>query len=162
MTVRLGDPAPHFELLGSDWRGESPPTYRLADALERGGVVLHFFPAPFTSTCEAQMCAVRDGIEAYEGLTVWGVTTHHPILIHRWEEEHRFGVPILADVTADVARAYVGLYGEEIWPGLRNTARRAVVGIAPTGTVDALWLGEMPADSPSAHDVAAIVAAARA
>ena len=63
------------------------------------------------------------------GVNVWGVTTHHPILIAKWQEEHGFGVPILADVTGDVARAYVGLYGEEIWPGLRHTARRGVIGI---------------------------------
>ena len=57
MTVSIGDAAPRFDLLGSEWRGEAPPTFRLDEALSRGGVVLHFFPAPFTSTCEAQMCA---------------------------------------------------------------------------------------------------------
>ncbi|MFM8999195.1 MAG: redoxin domain-containing protein [Actinomycetota bacterium] len=161
MTVAIGDAAPRFTLLGSEWRGEAPPTFSLDDALASGGVVLHFFPAPFTSTCEAQMCAVRDGIASYEGVTVWGVTTHHPILIARWEAEHRFAVPILADVTGDVARAYVGLYGDEIWPGLRHTARRGVVGISPAGVVGAIWIGPTPGDAPPDDAVAAAIAVAR-
>ena len=162
MTVSIGDAAPRFDLLGSEWRGEAPPTFRLDEALARGGVVLHFFPAPFTSTCEAQMCAVRDDVTAYEGVTVWGVTTHHPILIAKWQEEHGFGVPILADVTGEVARAYVGLYGEEIWPGLRHTARRGVIGITSDGTVGAVWIGALPGESPPADAIAAAIAVARA
>ena len=90
MAIEVGSQAPRFSLLGSEWRGESPPRFALEDALPEGGAVLHFFPAPFTSTCEAQMCAVRDGIAAYTGLTVWWVTTHHPILIGKWEEQHGF------------------------------------------------------------------------
>jgi peroxiredoxin len=111
---------------------------------------LHFFPAPFTSTCEAQMCAVRDGIAAYTGLTVWGVTTHHPILIGKWEEQHGFEVPILADVTGEVSRTYVGLYGQEIWPGLRDTARRGVIGITPqVDSLEHLGRGHQQAHSRS-------------
>lgn len=161
MTITIGEAAPDFELLGSDWRGEAPPTFRLADALTRGGVVLHFFPAPYTSTCEAQMCAVRDDLAAYDGITVWGVTSHHPILIAKWEAEHGFGVPILADVDGAVSRSYAGLYGEEVWPGLRSTSRRAVVGIARDGVVRSLWIGASPGDAPSDADVTAAILAAR-
>lgn len=159
--IAVGDAAPGFALLGSEWRGATPPTFRLSDALSRGGVVLHFFPAPFTSTCEAQMCGVRDHLSDYDGVTVWGVTTHHPILIAKWDEEHRFGVPILADVDGAVSRAYAGLYGDEVWPGLRATARRAVVGISADGVVRSLWVGASPGDAPTDDDVAAAVAAAR-
>ncbi|MFM8943698.1 MAG: redoxin domain-containing protein [Actinomycetota bacterium] len=162
MTIRIGDTAPRFELLGAEWRGEAPPTFRLDEALARGGVVLHFFPAPFTSTCEAQMCAVRDGIAAYDGVTAWGVTSHHPILIAKWQEDHGFGVPILADVDGSVSRAYAGVYGEEIWPGLRRTSRRAVIGIGRDGTVGALWVGATPGDAPTPEAIAHAIAVARA
>lgn len=161
VTVAIGDVAPPFSLLGSEWRGEAPPRFALEDALSEGGVVLHFFPAPFTSTCLAQMCAVRDGIAAYEGVTVWGVTTHHPILIGKWQEEHGFEVPILADVTGEVSRAYVGLYGEEIWPGLRHTARRAVIGVTPRGVIGSMWSGANLGEEPPAEAVAAAIAIAR-
>lgn len=160
MTLAIGDPAPRFSLLGSEWRGESPPEFSLESALVEGGVVLHFFPAPFTSTCEAQMCAVRDSIGSYRGITVWGITTHHPILIRKWEEDHGFEVPILADVTGEVSRAYVGLYGEEIWPGLRNTARRAIVGVTPQGIVGSLWIAGSIGDMPSDEVIADAIAAA--
>lgn len=160
MTVTIGDSAPRFSLLGSEWRGESPPRFSLDEALSQGGVVLHFFPAPFTSTCLAQMCGVRDGIEAYSGVTVWGITTHHPILIGKWEEENGFRVPILADVTSEVSRSYVGLYGDEIWPGLRHTARRGVIGITPGGVIGSIWSGGNPGEEPPAGSIERAIAVA--
>lgn len=79
--------------------------------------MLQFFPLPFTQTCLAQMCAVRDDVDRYsgQGVTVWGVTGHYPQLIAAWDRENDFGVPILADYDHEVSRAYVGLY-EDVLP----------------------------------------------
>ena len=42
-VLKEGDPAPEFELPGSDGR-----TFRLSEALRRGPVVLAWFPKAFT------------------------------------------------------------------------------------------------------------------
>jgi glutaredoxin-dependent peroxiredoxin len=131
MTVQIGDRAPEFELLGKAW-GADAPTYSLADALSGGGVVLQFFPLPYTGTCEAQMCAVRDQIEDYHaaGITVYWVTGHYPQLLAAWDREQLFGAEVLADYDHEVSRAYVGLYEDVLPAGLRLTTKRAVVGVS--------------------------------
>lgn len=49
MPVKVGDPAPDFELPGRYDRETGHYTmHRLSEALKEGPVLLHFFPAPFT------------------------------------------------------------------------------------------------------------------
>jgi peroxiredoxin len=162
MPVAVGDIAPDFELYSDEW-GKDAPTYKLSEALTEGGVVLQFFPLPFTGTCEAQMCAVRDHIEEYRGagVTVWGVTGHYPQLNAAWDKEHHFGVPILADYDHEVSRAYVGLYEEVLPANLRLTSKRAVLGISRDGIVRSIWVTETPGEGPTDEVVASAISAAR-
>ena len=160
MPLQPGDEAPDFELYGK--KAADAPKYRLSDALEKGGVVLQFFPLPFTGTCEKQMCAARDGIDDYRsaGVTVFGVTGHYPQLIEAWDREHGFNVPILADYDHEVSRAYVGLYEDPLPQGLRLTSKRGVVGISADGIVRSVWVTETPGVAPSGEVVAEAIAAA--
>jgi glutaredoxin-dependent peroxiredoxin len=162
MPLAVGDSAPDFELLADRW-GKDAPTYRLSDALAQGGVVLQFFPLPFTGTCETQMCAVRDHIEDYRaaGVTVWGVTGHYPQLIAAWDKEHAFGVPILADYDREVCRTYVGFYEDVLPANLRLTSKRAVLGISRDGIVRFLWVSEIPRVGPDDEVVRTAIDAAR-
>jgi peroxiredoxin len=162
MPVKVGDTAPEFELLGKEW-GKDAPTHALSEALSRGGVVLQFFPAPFTRTCEAQMCAVRDHIEDYAsaGVTVYGVTGHYPMLLKAWDDQEHFGAEILADYDHEVSRAYVGLYEDVLPAGLRLTSKRAVIGISPDGVVRFVWRSEVPGVGPDPDVVDAAIAAAK-
>ena len=163
MPVKIGDTAPEFELLGKRW-GKDAPTYRLSDALAKGGVVLQFFPLPFTGTCEAQMCAVRDDIEDYTGagVTVYGVTGHYPMLLKAWDDEHHFGAEILADYDHEISTAYVGLYEDPLPSGLRLAAKRGVVGISADGVVQFVWISEIPGVAPDKDVVNAAIEAAKA
>ncbi len=160
MPVKPGDPAPDFELYGR--AAGDAPTYHLLDVLEKSGVVLQFFPLPFTGVCEAQMCGVRDGIDAYNGagVTVWGVTGHYPQLIAAWDDLHHFDVPILADYDHDVSRAYVGLYEDALPQNLRLTSKRGVVGISSDGVVRSVWITENSGVGPSDEVAAGAIAAA--
>jgi glutaredoxin-dependent peroxiredoxin len=162
MPLAVGDTAPDFELTADTW-GKDAVTYKLSDALAEGGVVLQFFPLPFTGTCESQMCAVRDHVEDYRGagVTVWGVTGHYPQLIAAWDREHSFGVPILADYDHEVSTTYVGLYEDVLPVGLRLTSKRAVLGISKDGVVRSLWVSEVPGVGPDDAVMRTAIDAAR-
>jgi Peroxiredoxin len=162
MTLQIGAAAPDFELYGKAW-GKDAPTYRLSHALKDGGVVLQFFPLPYTGVCEAQMCAVRDHIADYRdaGVTVYGITGHYPQLLAAWDKEHAFGVPILADYDHEVSRAYVGLYEDVLPSNLRLTSKRAVVAISTDGVVRYSWISEVPGEGPSQEVVEAAITAAQ-
>jgi glutaredoxin-dependent peroxiredoxin len=164
MTVEVGGKAPYFELPGEfdpETRGFRP--YRLSEALKEGPVLLHFFPAPFTFVCQAQMCAVRDSIEDYraEGIAVWGVTGHYPMINAAWAKEHDFGVPLLADYEHTMSEQYVGTYSPDQILGLKHLAKRAVVSIAQDGTVAFVWITEDPGVAPSEEVIKQAIGAAK-
>ena len=159
MPLSPGDRAPDFELYGK--AAGDAPKYRLSEALADGGVILQFFPLPFTGVCGAQMCSVRDNIGAYQGLTIWGVTGHYPQLIAAWDKENDFHVPILADYDHEVSRTYVGLYEDVLPSGLRYCSKRSVVGIGSDGLVKYVWVTEVPGIAPDQVVVTEAIEAAR-
>jgi peroxiredoxin len=161
MTVRVGEKAPDFELPGRrDPDGGGYQMHALSKELTERPVILHFFPAPFTSTCERQMCTVRDEIDRYAsaGVTVWGVTGHYPQMIAAWAKEHRFGVPILADYEHEVSESYVGTYPPKLFGGLRHMSKRAVVAVGQDGSVRYVWVAEVSGEAPSDDVVAEALA----
>ena len=163
MPVKTGQQAPDFELQGEfDPESFGFKPYKLSEALKDGPVVMHFFPAPFTSVCQFQMCTVRDSIEDYraEGVTVWGVTGHYPMMNAQWAKEHEFGVPLLADYEHTVSEQYVGTYPDLL--GLKHLSKRAVVSVAEDGTVAFVWITEDPGVAPSEDVVREAIGAAKA
>jgi peroxiredoxin Q/BCP len=105
--LKVGDPAPDFELPGT---GEK--TYRLADYRGRR-LVLAFYPGDFTAVCTKQFCSYRDDSDKLDGLgaDVLGISPQSVDSHERFVEEKRLSVPLLADQDKAVARAYGVLAG---------------------------------------------------
>ncbi|MDX6699461.1 MAG: thioredoxin-dependent peroxiredoxin [Solirubrobacteraceae bacterium] len=96
-----GDPAPDFELAGTDG------TFRLSE--HRGErVVLLFYPGDETPTCTRQFCSYRDRSDEMAGLdaTVVGISAQSVDSHERFREHHGLTVPLLADGDKAVAKAY--------------------------------------------------------
>lgn len=159
MALSVGDTAPDFELYAK--KAADGPKYRLSNALKHGGVVLQFFPLPFTGVCEEQMCAVRDSIDSYECVTVWGVTGHYPQLIEAWDRAHGFNVPILADYDHEVSRTYVGLYEDPMPQKLALCSKRSVLGISSDGVLRYSWISEISGVGPDQQVVDAAISCAK-
>jgi peroxiredoxin len=161
MSVKVGDPAPDFELFGErDTESGAYQTYRLSKGLKEGPIILHFFPAPFTRTCQVQMDEVRDrsdNLYGAAGVRVWAITGHYPWLIQLWEREYHFGVPILADYEHTVSEEYVGTYPADLMSGLRHTSKRGVIGVGTDGIVRSVWITDEPGVAPSEEDVQAAI-----
>jgi thioredoxin-dependent peroxiredoxin len=105
--LRIGDPAPDFELPGT-----GDKTYRLADHRGRK-LILAFYPGDFTTVCTKQFCSYRDEGERLDGLgaDVLGISPQSVDSHERFIEEKRLNVPLLADEDKAVARAYGVLAG---------------------------------------------------
>ena len=96
-----GDPAPDFELQGTDGR------FRLSD--HRGErVVLLFYPGDNTPVCTRQFCSYRDQSEELDSLpaTVVGISSQSVDSHLSFTAEHGLNVPLLADEDGEVAKAY--------------------------------------------------------
>jgi peroxiredoxin Q/BCP len=96
-----GDPAPDFELDGTEGR------FRLSDHLgER--VVLLFYPGDNTPVCTRQFCSYRDSADDFDSLeaTVVGISSQSVDSHEVFTAEHGLNVPLLADEGGAVAKAY--------------------------------------------------------
>jgi thioredoxin-dependent peroxiredoxin len=119
----VGEPAPDFELDGTDGR------FRLSE--HRGErVVLLFYPADNTAVCTKQFCSYRDDAEELDalGATVVGISSQSLDSHEGFSAKHGLNVPLLADEGGAVAKEY-GAYTPVVG------TKRAVIVIDEDGIV---------------------------
>jgi peroxiredoxin Q/BCP len=100
-TPQVGEPAPDFELPGTDG------TFHLAE--HRGErVVLLFYPGDNTMVCTKQFCSYRDRADDFAALdaTVIGISKQDLESHEGFIEKNGLTVPLLADVDGKVASSY--------------------------------------------------------
>ena len=95
LKVKVGDPAPEFDLPGIDGRRVSLRRYR-----GRKNVVVSFVPSAFTPICSAQWpgYALVTDLFAKHDAVLLGITTDNVPSLHAWI--HRMGglpFPVLSD-----------------------------------------------------------------
>jgi len=105
--LKVGDPAPEFELPGT-----GDKIYRLSDYRGRK-LILAFYPGDFTAVCTKQFCSYRDEGERLDGLgaEVLGISSQSVDSHERFAKEKSLNVPLLADEDKEVARAYGAAMG---------------------------------------------------
>jgi thioredoxin-dependent peroxiredoxin len=88
-----------------------PFTYKLADALKKGPVVVYFFPAAHTPGCNLEAHQFSEAIDDFkaQGATVIGITAGNvdELAAFSKETEHCGGkFPVAADPGAKIAKQY--------------------------------------------------------
>jgi len=122
--VDIGDPAPDFELPGTEGR-----TYRLRDFRGRW-VVVAFYPGDFTPVCTRQFCSYRDAADRLDELEaqVIGISPQSVDSHERFRGKYGLTVPLLSDPERSVIRAYGAL-------GPAGLVRRSIFIVDPEGFV---------------------------
>lgn len=104
ITVTIGEPAPPFELYDQNLNLVALESLAGAKAL------VVFIPSPFTATCDAESCTIRDNLGSLStlGAGVVVITTHAVTTNARWADENGFDFPVLSDYWphGEVARTY--------------------------------------------------------
>jgi peroxiredoxin Q/BCP len=101
--LALGSKAPDFT--GLDQHGNQ---LSLSQLLERGRLVLYFYPRDFTRVCTTQVCLFRDFSAELSKLSasVAGVSTDASDTHRKFAERYRVDFPLLADADGQISRAY--------------------------------------------------------
>ena len=116
--MRTGDLVPEFEL--PDQEGV---TRTLSEFLEKGPVVLFFYPAALTTGCTKESCHFRDlaaEFEAVGGQRV-GISADPVEKQRKFSDKHAFDYPLLSDTDRTVAGVFGVKRGLSILPNKRAT-----------------------------------------
>jgi len=130
--IEPGQTAPDFTLLDQD-RSE----WTLSEAVNKGDVVLCFYPLAFTGVCGTEMECLTSEMDrwAQTGARMVGISCDSFAVNKAWAEQLGLKQTLLSDMQREVCRAY-GLY----WPEL-NVAQRGtvVIGQADSGQGTVIW-----------------------
>ena len=130
MPADLGTKAPDFTLMNQD---REPVT--LSQLLANGPVVVAFFPAAYSGTCEKELCTFRDSMTALNQVKaqVVGISVDTFFALKAWSDQHKFAFPLLSDFNKETIRAY-DVYNPDMI-GMKGIAKRAVFVVDTTGVV---------------------------
>ncbi len=100
---------------------------RLNDFLQKGPVVVFFYPAAMTKGCTTQSCHFRDLMAEFSELGAHriGISADTTQKQHEFAETHNFDFPLLSDSDREVARQF-GVY-RRFMPGPMATKRATFV-----------------------------------
>jgi peroxiredoxin Q/BCP len=128
----VGDRAPDFTL--PDTEG-APVT--LSRLLEKGPVILAFYPKAFTPGCTKQTANFRDRFAEVErkGATVVGISVDDVATQKRFKAEQKLPYPLLSDAGGKVASQYAGTMA------VVGVANRANFVVGQDGLVKDIVLG---------------------
>ena len=141
--LSIADAVPDFELPGTSDRDEKS-SYRLSDALERGPVVLVFYPFDFHPACTDQLCTLRDfgWLDIRPDVTVFGVGPDSVYSHREYRQSHGFDFTLLSDSDRRVTAKYD--VETATLEGHREVPRRTVYVIDDTGRVRYRWQSTGP------------------
>ena len=101
--LKVGDPAPDFELVGSDGK-----TYKLSDFKGKQAVVVAWYPRAFTGGCTKECKAFKEqgaSIREYD-VAYFTASTDPAETNKKFAESLQVDYPILSDPDSSVAKAY--------------------------------------------------------
>lgn len=129
MALDVGAAAPDFTLVDQDRQ-----PVKLSDFRGRP-VVLAFFPAAFSGTCQKELCTFRDQLSRFNhaNAQVLGISVDTFFALKAFHLDQRLTFPLLCDFNKRVIRDY-GVFNEDMI-GLKGIAKRAVFVLDREGVV---------------------------
>jgi peroxiredoxin Q/BCP len=132
-ALKAGTQAPDFT--ASAYLAGTPFTFKLADALKKGPVVVYFFPAAHTPGCNLEAHLFSEAADQFkaQGATLIGVTAGNVDQLADFsrETEHCGGkFPVAADPGAKIAKQYDAILAQK--PEWSN---RTSYVISPSGSI---------------------------
>jgi peroxiredoxin Q/BCP len=113
-NLAVGDQAPDFELV--DQTGQR---HHLATLVQRGPVVLFFYPKDDTSLCTKECRAFRDSQPAFvaAGAAIFGISSDNLESHGRFAASHSLDYPLLSDPGGSVGELYGVRKALGVFPG---------------------------------------------
>ena len=124
-TLKVGDPAPAFNL-----KGTNKTEFKLSEARGKN-VVLNFFPAAFSPVCSNQMVSIQEEKAKFgDDTLVFGISADNTWALDAFKKDRGIDFELLSDFFphGEVAQKYGVFYPNGV-------THRAVIGIDKGGTI---------------------------
>ncbi|MEM0961356.1 MAG: peroxiredoxin [Bacteroidota bacterium] len=151
MALSVGDAAPDFSL-----PDDSMDSFSLSSELQRGPVVLLFFPGAFTSVCTTELNTVGNDYQRYQdlGAQVVGISTDSPFALAEFKKVNGFPFRLLSDHDASVSAAYEAKYDHDFTPmNLDRISKRAAFVVRKDGTLGSVEVLDNAGEQPDFNQV---------
>lgn len=141
--LKTGAKAPDFS--APAYMAGQPFTFKLADALKKGPVVLYFFPAAYTKGCQIETHMFSEAADQFKAqhATLIGVTAGKVEKLAEFSKDTEFCAgkfPMAADAGAVIAKSY-----DATLPAMGVSSRTSYV-IAQNGQVAGVYSAMDPND----------------
>ena len=148
MNIEIGHPAPDFTLYDS-----TKNKITLSD-MKGQNVLLLFFPLAFTSTCTAELCAVRDNISFYNKVNakVFGISVDSLHTLAKFKDEQKLNFTLLSDFNKEVSSWYGSLY-ETFGYNMKGVSKRSAFVIDKDGIVRYAEVLENAGEQPNFKNI---------
>jgi peroxiredoxin len=155
MTPRVGQRVPEFTLLDVDKRDRS-----LSEFVQRGKVVIAFFPFAFSGTCDREMCTFRDNMARLSSMRaqVIGISVDSLFTLRAFAHTYGIEFPLLSDYNKKVIRAYGVMQDPWVDFGYRGVSKRAVFVVDGKGILRYKWSTDVPSEEPPYDQVISALA----
>ncbi|MES2472126.1 MAG: peroxiredoxin [Pseudomonadota bacterium] len=111
-ALKVGAPAPDFTIPAS--LGGKEFTFRMAEALKKGPVVVYFYPAAFTTGCSIEARDFAQAMPQYQanGASVIGISSDTIATLNKFSVSECQGkFPVGADKDRKVMKSYDATFG---------------------------------------------------
>ena len=154
MAIKAGSKAPDFTLKSKQASGLVD--VKLSDNFGKKNTVLLFFPAAFTSVCTKEMCDLSQGLTAFAGADVIGISIDTPFAQDAWAQKEKITIPLASDLNKETIKKYDVVF--PMLAGVGDTAARAAFVIDKNGIVQYSEQTPTPKDLPNFDAVRATLA----
>ncbi len=154
MAIPVGSKAPDFSLKSKTASGLVD--VKLSDRFGKTNTVLLFFPLAYTSVCTAEMCDVSNGLSAFVGAEVIGVSVDSPFAQEAWAKTNNLQITLASDLNKTVTKAYDVVF--PMLAGVGDTSARAAFVIDKAGVIQYSEQTPTPKDLPNFDAIKATLA----
>ena len=151
MSIKVGDPAPDFSLVGLGEGG--PEVVTLSKITGEQNILVLFVPMAFTGVCTQEFCDISASLGAYADLNckVLGISGDNPFAQAAWAEKEGISLQLLSDYDHKATEAY-GIAYDQFLPEknliMGGVPKRSAFLIDKSGIVQYAQVNDSPGDLP--------------
>lgn len=150
VALRIGQKVPDFELPDSDKKMRS-----LNEFVQKGPVLIAFFPFAFSGTCDKEMCTFRDGFGTLQasGTQLVGISVDSSYTLKAFTQTYNLQFPLLSDFNKKATKLYDVMQDPWVGLGYRGVAKRATFLVDGRGMLRYRWVTDTPSEEPPYSEI---------